>query len=99
MRDFLLFGVNVLKILGICAVVLLGVFYLIIFAFGVIRGKAIRKILLNGIIGITIWIIINLTAKYSGVRIPVNPYTAVGISTFSVPCIIALLVLQVLFKI
>lgn len=88
-----------MKIIGISALIFLAVSFFIIFLLSVYSGKGIKRIILNALIGIGVWMVLNLTSKYTGVRIPVNIYSLVGISAFSVPAIIGFLVLKIIFKV
>ncbi len=60
-------------------------------------GKAIKRIFLNAIIGISAIILINITTKWTGVHIPVNVYSIAGTCAFSLPAVIGLLLLQIIF--
>ena len=60
-----------------------------------IKSKKFFKLFfLNALLGITILIILKLTAKFSGVFLPINLYTVVGSSVFGIPAIIGFLILN-----
>ncbi len=86
-----------MKILGIAALSLLGVSALTILLMAIYSGKPIRKLILNSLFGIITLLLINLTKKFTGVYIPVNVISVVGVTVFSIPAVIGLLVLNLIF--
>lgn len=85
---------EILKYIAI-SVLLLSAF--IIFCFAVKSKKLLKTLLLNGFMGICLLAIINLTAKFSGVYIPINLYTVSGSAVFGIPALIGFLVLGFIF--
>ena len=83
--------------LKIAVIILLSVFGFVIFIFAILGRKPLRTILLNAFIGLTALAIINLTAKFSGVFIPINAYSVIGSSAFGLPAIILFLFAGILF--
>ena len=59
--------------------------------------KLIWKLLLNGISGVLLLWLINLTAGLTGFAIPINPVTAVIAGTLGFPGFLLLGILQFLF--
>lgn len=86
-----------MKIFLISIAVMLSLSAFIILLLSFYSGKAIKRIVLNGIFGFLTLLIINLTSKFTGVYIPINWYSIVGIGVFSIPAVIGLLVLNVIF--
>ncbi len=88
-----------MKIFLISMAVFAGISYVAIFFSALLFGKGLKRLFINAILGISALIIVNLTAKYTGVHIPVNVYSVAGAGMFSVPAVILLLILRLLFKI
>ena len=86
-----------LENLKIYVIILLGISALLILIFSLISKKPFKTLLLNVLIGIMVLAIINLTEKYSGVRIPINVYTVFGCAVLGIPAIIGFLVLPFIF--
>ena len=61
-------------------------------------GKPLKSLLLNAFMGIAVMAVIDLTAKFTGVHIPVNQYTVTGSAVFGIPAVCGFLVLPIIFK-
>jgi len=85
-----------MKIIGISAVLVLSISYLIIIFTAIYTGKAIKRLILNAIFGLAILGLMDITAKFSGVYIPINIYTVLGAAGFGVPSIICFLLLPLI---
>ena len=85
---------EILKYGGI-AVIAIGALVLLIFAAK--TGKPFKSLLLNAFIGIAVMAVIDLTAKFTGVHIPVNWYTVTGSAVFGIPAICSYLILPLIF--
>ena len=59
-------------------------------------GKTVKRLIINAALGITAMITVNLIYRFTGVRIPVNTFSVIGVSVFSVPAVIALLLLKII---
>lgn len=88
-------GMEILKYGGI-AVLAVGALALLIFA--VKGGKPFKRLLLNAFLGIAVMAVIDLTAKFTGVHIPVNQYTVAGSAVFGIPAVCGFLILPIIFK-
>ncbi len=86
-----------MKIFLIVFLVVLAILELVIIGLAVYSGKPIKRLVINAILGLIVLAIIDLTTKYSGVKIPINIFSIVGITAFSLPAVIGFLLLQVLF--
>ena len=84
-----------MKTFFIFLVVLLSCFALAIVFFAIKCHKFFKTILFNAFIGICVLAIIDLTAKFTGMFIPINPYTVTGSAVFGLPAVALFLVLQV----
>ena len=85
---------SVLKWLAII-ILALGAFCVLWFCFK--SRKPIRYLLINFAVSAAAFMVINLTEKYTGIRIPVNYFTVTASAVFGVPAVIALLVLRLIF--
>lgn len=85
MKTFIILS-SVVLLLGALAVVF-SAFY---------SGKAIKRLAVNTFLGITAMITVNLTYKFTGVRIPINPFSVMGVGIFSVPALLGLLLLNII---
>lgn len=61
-------------------------------------GKPLKSLLLNAFLGIAVMTVIDITAKFTGVHIPVNQWTALGALVYGVPAVCGFLVLPIIFK-
>ena len=86
-----------LENLKICVIILISVSALFILIFALLSKKPFKTLFLNILIGIIVFILINLTSKYSGVRIPINIYTVLGSSVLGLPAVIGFLILPFIF--
>lgn len=71
---------------GLCAVCITG------FCIG--SKKPFKYLLLNLLSGILALAVVNLTTRFSGVHIPVNPYSAGAGAVFGIPAVFGLLILR-----
>lgn len=83
-----------LKTFLICICVIYGFLY---FIFAVGTKKPFKTIFLYAFLGIAGLAVVNLTAKYSGVYIPVNAYTLGSSAALGLPGTIGLLILRMIF--
>lgn len=60
--------------------------------------KPIKALFINLLASAVITAIIDLTAKYTGVNIPINEWTVSGMAAFGVPALIGIVVMPVIFK-
>ena len=73
-------------------------FYALIFSFLCLKTKRFMfSILINALLGIFLMTTINLTSKYSGVKIPVNEFSLSISSFLGVPGIILILLINLIF--
>lgn len=86
-----------MEVLKYGAVVLLAVGFITVTVFSVKSGKAVKTLLLNAFAGVAVLAIINLTAKFTGVYVPLNPYTAAGAVCYGIPAVCGFLVLPIIF--
>ncbi len=74
-----------------------GVSAFIIFVFAARSKRIFRTLLFNAFAGICLLALIDLTAKFTGVYIPVNPYTVTGGAVFGIPALCGALLLKFIF--
>lgn len=85
---------EILKYGGI-AVIAIGALALLIFSAK--TGKLFKTLILNAFIGIAVMAVIDLTAKFTGVHIPVNWWTVGGSAVFGIPAVCGFLILPIIF--
>ena len=78
-------------------IIMLSVFTLIIFGFAIKSKKPLRLLAFNAFLGIVLLAIINLTARFTGVYIPINEYTVAGCGVFGLPAVSIFLILRFIF--
>ena len=83
-----------LKTVFICLLVIYGFIYLIL---AVGTKKPFKTIFFYAFLGVLGLAIVNLTAKFSGVYIPVNAYTLGSSAALGLPGTIGLLILRIIF--
>ena len=74
---------------GICALLVIG------FACG--SKHPIRRLLCNALLGLAGLAAVRLCARFTGVTLPLNPYTLLSAGVFGLPAVCGLLVLRFLF--
>ncbi len=77
-------------------IVVLSVFAAAILFFAIKSHKFFKTLLFNAFLGVCVLAIINLTAKLTGMYIPINWYSVGGSAVFGVPFVCLLLTLQIL---
>ena len=85
-----------MKAFFIFALSVLALFFLVILFFAIKSHKFFKTLLFNVFLGLVILSIIDLTGKFTGIFIPVNPYSVAGASVFGIPAICGFLILQIL---
>lgn len=80
---------------GGIALAAVGGLVILIFAFK--TGKPLKALLLNAISGIAALMLINITARFTGVHIPLNQWTAGLSAGFGIPAVCLFLLLPIFF--
>lgn len=78
------------------AIAVLGISAFIIVISALISRKPLRYLFLNALLGIAAIIAVNLTTRFTGVHIPVNPYTAGAGGILGIPGVCGLILLQMI---
>lgn len=86
-----------MEILKYSAIVLLSVSGLIMFVFAVKSKKFFKTVFFNAFMGLILLSTIDLTAKFTGVYIPVNEYTVTGSAVYGIPALLMFLALKFVF--
>lgn len=84
--NFLLYG----------AIALLSLFALILLFLHIKTLRPVRSVLLHALLGIAAFVLINLTSRFTGVRLPLNWYTAAGSAVFGIPAVCGFLILGII---
>ena len=77
-------------------IVIFSFFAAVVLFFGIKGHKFLKTLLFNAFLGLCTLAIIDLTAKFTGMFIPINPYTVTGSAVFGLPAVAFFLVLQVI---
>ena len=85
---------QIIKIVAICALVIYAIALLV---FAVKTKKTIKTLFFSALIGIVTMTLLNLTSKYTGVYIAVNPWTVGSAATFGIPGVVALVTVRLFF--
>ena len=85
-----------MRVLSVLTVITVCIFFLVILVFHIRSRRPLRSILLHAALGILSIVAVNLTTRFTGVHIPVNPYSAGGAAIFGIPATVALIILQML---
>ena len=85
-----------MQFLKIFALVLSVAGALCILGFCIGSRKPFKYIFINFLIGAAALAAVNLTARFTGIRIPINPYSACAGSVFSLPGVCGLLFLRLI---
>ncbi len=86
-----------MEILKWCLISVIFIFEIILLIFACKTKKPILAVFLNSLSGIISIIIINLTEKYTGCHIPINPYSVGFTALYGIPAATGLLVVKFLF--
>lgn len=82
------------KVLIICLCFIYGFLY---FIFAVATKKPFKTILFYAFLGLAGLMVVDLTSKFSGIYIPINPYTVGASAALGLPGTITLLLLRMIF--
>ena len=83
-----------MKILGSFVVSLLCVFAFVLLVMHIKSRRPLRSAGINALLGIAALALINLTARFTGVYIPVNIYSLPGAAIFGMPAVFAFVIIQ-----
>lgn len=78
-------------------IILLAVSVLIILVFAARTKRALRCLLINSFLGISVFLILYFTKKFTGIVLALNVYTALGSAIFGIPAVIGFLLLNLIF--
>ncbi len=87
---------DIMLFLKYSAIILLSFSVLIMLIFYFLGGKPFKAIFLNAIIGIGVLGLIDLSAEFTGVFIPINEFTVSLSSVFGIPAVFLMLILQII---
>ncbi len=85
---------EILKYIALC-VFFIGLIAILIVA--IKSRKPFKFLILNAIIGFTLMLILHFSEKFTGIKFPINQYTAIGSSVFGIPAIIGFLIFNLIF--
>lgn len=85
-----------MKVAAIIFLCLIGIFALVLLFLYIKSRRPIRSAAINALTGIAALTIVNLTARFSGVHIPVNIYTVPAAAVFGIPAVCTVIVLDMI---
>lgn len=85
-----------MEILKYSVIVLLCLSAFIILGLSIGSGKPLKVLLINALIGVFAVTAINLTARFTGIHIPINEYTLTGAGVYGLPAVCGLLILKLI---
>lgn len=85
-----------MEILKYAAIIILSLAAFVILGLSVGSGKPIKVLLINALIGVAAFTIVNLTARFTGIRIPLNEWTLAGAGIYGIPAVFGLLILRLI---
>lgn len=86
-----------MKTVGIILISVLSLFLLVLLILHIKSRRPFRSAVINALIGLAAFAAVNLTVRFTGVRIPVNIYTVPGCAVFGIPAVMVFVIFQVLF--
>lgn len=86
-----------MKIFAIAAGVWLTVYVILLLYFAFASGKPFRVLFVNALLGLASFLAVDLTARFSGVYLPLNPWTAGTAAGMGLPGVFGLLILRLIF--
>lgn len=81
----------------IVVISLLSVFALILLFLHIKSRRPLRSAAINAFLGLAAFLLVNLSFRFTGVRIPVNVYTVPAAAVFGIPAVCVLTVLGIIF--
>lgn len=85
-----------MKILIISACAVLSIAALIILILHIRTLKPLRSILIHALLGWICFAAVNLLARFTGIKIPINGYTVLGTAIFGLPAVCGFLILNLI---
>lgn len=86
-----------MEILKYCGIAVTVIGAAAVFISALKGGRGLKKLLINAFFGVGFTALINLTAKFTGIYIPINQWTVAGTACFGVPAVCGFLVLPLIF--
>ena len=77
-------------------IVIFSLFAAVVLFFGIKSHKFLKTLLFNAFLGLCTLAIIDLTAKFTGMYIPLNWYSVGGSAVFGITFIVLLILLQIM---
>lgn len=86
-----------MQIIKIAAIIALIIYAIIMLVFASKTKKTIKTLFFSALVGVIALTLINVTSKFTGVYIAVNPCTVGGAAAFGIPGVIALITVPMFF--
>ena len=86
-----------MKAVGIVLISVLSLFLLVLAVLHIKSRRPFRSAVINALLGVAALAAVNLTARFTGVRVPLNIYTVPSSAVFGIPAVMTFVVFQFLF--
>lgn len=86
-----------MQFIKVFCIILLVVYAVVLLYFCYKSGKFLKTLLLSAVSGIAAMAVVNLLSRFTGVSLPVNPYTAVSSGVLGIPGVLGLLTVRLFF--
>ena len=86
-----------MKTVAVITVSLLSLFALILLFLHIKSRRPLRSAAINALLGLSAFLVIDLTSRFTGVRVPVNVYTVPAAAVFGIPAVCAAVVIEIFF--
>ena len=88
-----------MEILKTVLIMLAAVYAIAFLFFSFKTGKPIKTIFLHVLLGLAVFLVLNLTAGYTGVRLGVNPWSVLCASAAGVPGVALMVLMRLIWLI
>ena len=86
-----------MQFVKIFCIILLVIYAVILFVFAYKSGRFFKTLLTSALIGVLTMLIVNISARFTGVSLPVNLYTVLSSSCLGLPGVLGLLTIRLFF--
>lgn len=86
-----------MQFIKIFSIILMCLYFILLLVFAKKSGAFMRTLLLSALSGVVAMAVINVFSKFTGVTLPVNPYTVLSSAALGLPGVLGLLTLRLFF--
>ena len=85
-----------MKVFAIILITVISLFAAALLFLHIKSRRPLRSAIINALLGIAALAAVNLTHRFTGVRIPINIYTVPSVAVFGIPACAAMVVFQMI---